>query len=53
VDPDVLIGDGVRLLSHVTLSGRATVGARTVVHPFASLGLLPQNLKYRGKPSLL
>ncbi len=30
--------DGVRLLSHVTVTGITTIGARTVVHPQAALG---------------
>ena len=30
--------EGVRLLSHVTVTGITTIGARTVVHPHAALG---------------
>ncbi len=32
------LGDGVRLLSHATVLGRTTLGARAVVHPGAVLG---------------
>jgi UDP-N-acetylglucosamine acyltransferase len=53
VGPDVTLGDGVRLMSHVVIEGHTTVGAQTVVHPFASLGLTPQHLHYRGEPTRL
>ncbi len=44
------LGDGVRLVSHVSLAGDTTVGARTAIFPFASIGHQPQDLKYRGEP---
>ena len=34
----VRLGDGVRLLSHVTITGVTGIGARSVVHPHAALG---------------
>lgn len=34
----VTLQDGVRLLSHVTVTGVTSIGARTVVHPQAALG---------------
>jgi UDP-N-acetylglucosamine acyltransferase len=48
VGPHVTIGDGWRLLAHVNLTGHTAVGARTVIHPFASLGSPPQSVHYRG-----
>ncbi len=53
VGPDVALGDGVHLLSHVVVAGRTTIGARTRVFPFASLGHEPQDLKYKGEASTL
>jgi UDP-N-acetylglucosamine acyltransferase len=44
------LGDGVRLVSHVSIAGDTSVGARTVIYPFASIGHPPQDLKYRGEP---
>ena len=44
------LGDGVRLVSHVSLAGDTTVGARTRIFPFAAIGHPPQDLKYRGEP---
>src|SRR5262245_9866747 len=48
VGPDVVIGEGCRLASHVNVAGCTTIGARTVIAPFASLGTPPQSVKYRG-----
>jgi UDP-N-acetylglucosamine acyltransferase len=53
VGPDVAIGDGGRLLAHVHLAGHTTIGARTVIYPFASLGTPPQSVKYKGGPTRL
>ena len=44
------LGDGVRLVSHVSFAGDTMVGARTAIFPFASIGHQPQDLKYRGEP---
>jgi UDP-N-acetylglucosamine acyltransferase len=53
VGPHVNLGDGCRLHAHVNLTGHTTIGARTVIHPFASLGSPPQSVKYRGGPTRL
>jgi UDP-N-acetylglucosamine acyltransferase len=53
VGPEVTLGDGVRLLSHVVVAGKTTIGARTRVFPFASLGHEPQDLKFKGEPVIL
>jgi UDP-N-acetylglucosamine acyltransferase len=50
IGPQVALGDGVRLVSHVSLAGDTSVGARTRIFPFASIGHPPQDLKYRGEP---
>src|SRR5215475_10210941 len=50
---EVTLGEGVELVSHVTVAGRTTVGARTRIFPFASIGHQPQDLKYKGEPSTL
>ena len=50
IGPQTTLGDGVRLVSHVSLAGDTIVGARTVIYPFASIGHPPQDLKYRGEP---
>ena len=53
VGAHVTLGDGCRLIAHVHLTGHTTIGARTVIHPFASLGTPPQSVKYRGGPTRL
>jgi UDP-N-acetylglucosamine acyltransferase len=53
IGPHVNVGDGCRLHAHVNLTGHTTIGARTVIHPFASLGSAPQSVKYRGGPTRL
>src|SRR3546814_14181385 len=49
----VSVDEGVRLLSHVVIDGRTTIGARPRIYPFTSLGQPPQDLKYKGEPSEL
>jgi UDP-N-acetylglucosamine acyltransferase len=53
IGPHVSVGDGCRLLAHVNLTGHTTIGPRTVIHPFASLGSPPQSFSYRGGPTKL
>jgi UDP-N-acetylglucosamine acyltransferase len=53
VGANVSVGDGCRLIAHVNLTGHTTIGQRTVIHPFASLGSPPQSLSYRGGPTKL
>ena len=53
VGPDVVLEDECRLISHVVVAGRTTIGPRTTIYPFASIGMPPQDLKYKGEPSRL
>jgi UDP-N-acetylglucosamine acyltransferase len=53
VGPDVTLGAGCELISHAVVAGRTTIGARTRIFPFASVGHQPQDLKYSGEPSTL
>ncbi len=53
IGPNVVLESGVQLASHVVVDGHTVIGANTVVHPFASLGLPPQHLRYKGEPSRL
>jgi len=50
VGPEVELAEGVALVSHVSVAGTTTIGARTRIFPFASVGHPPQDLKYRGEP---
>jgi UDP-N-acetylglucosamine acyltransferase len=51
VGPDVEIGPGTRLISHVSLTGCTTLGAQNVVYPFCSIGGEPQDVSYKGTPT--
>lgn len=53
VGRDVVLGDGVEIVSHAIVAGRTTVGARTRIFPFASIGHQPQDLKFKGEASTL
>jgi UDP-N-acetylglucosamine acyltransferase len=53
VGPHVAVCDGCRLVAHVHLSGHTSIGPRTVIYPFASLGSPPQSVSYRGEPTRL
>lgn len=53
VGPKVILGDQVCLESHVSVMGRTHIGARTVIYPFASIGVYPQDLKYNGEDGVL
>ncbi|POR55361.1 acyl-ACP--UDP-N-acetylglucosamine O-acyltransferase [Bosea psychrotolerans] len=53
VGPDVTLADNVELISHVAVSGITSIGERTKLYPFASIGHPPQDVKYRGEPSTL
>lgn len=48
VGPKAKIGRGTRLESHVTITGRVTLGAFNRVSPGAVLGGDPQDISYRG-----
>lgn len=53
IGPDAELGGNVRLHSHVVIAGRTVIGEGTEIFPFASLGHIPQDKKYKGEPSRL
>ena len=53
VGGNVVIADGVELVSHVAVSGTTKIGAGSKIYPFASVGFPPQDLKYHGEKSKL
>ena len=52
IGSEVVLGEDCTLISHVVLDGRTRIGARNVFHPFCSIGVSPQDLKYGGEPTL-
>jgi UDP-N-acetylglucosamine acyltransferase len=53
VGPDVSLAEGVHVGPHAILTGRTTIGAGTRIFPFATVGVTPQDLKYRGEQTEL
>ncbi|MDB5613682.1 MAG: lpxA [Devosia sp.] len=53
VGANVVLHDGVELVSHVSIDGHTEIGAGTQIYPFASIGHKPQDLKYHGEASRL
>jgi UDP-N-acetylglucosamine acyltransferase len=51
VGPDVTIEDNVTLISHVVAEGHTRIGAGTIFYPFSTVGMAPQDLKYKGEPT--
>lgn len=53
VGPNVKLAGGCKLHSHVVIEGHTVLGANCEVFPFASLGHIPQDMKYSGEESRL
>ena len=53
VGPDVVIEGDVTLKSHVVVTGDTVVGEGTTIFPFAVVGEVPQDLKFKGEASRL
>ncbi len=53
VGPNVQIGEGTELQSHVNITGNTIIGSNTKIFPFASIGTSPQDLKYKGEQTKL
>jgi UDP-N-acetylglucosamine acyltransferase len=53
IGPEVTLGDGVEVKSHAVVTGWTEVGADTVIFPHATVGEVPQDLKYRGEHTRL
>ena len=49
----VVLGDEVKVHSHVVVTGNTTIGRGTEIFPFASIGHIPQDLKFGGEESFL
>ena len=51
IGPEAEIGSGARLISHVIVDGLTRVGEAAVIYPFCTVGMAPQDLKYKGEPT--
>jgi len=53
VGPDAKLGDGVTLNCFVVISGDTEIGEDCTLFPFACIGEIPQDLKFRGEKTKL
>ncbi|MEM7440349.1 MAG: acyl-ACP--UDP-N-acetylglucosamine O-acyltransferase [Pseudomonadota bacterium] len=53
IGPEVTLAAGVELKSHAVVEGWTEVGEGTVIFPFASIGHVPQDLKFAGERTRL
>ncbi len=51
VGANVRIARGTKLLSHVVIDGNTEIGEDNTIFPFAVIGGVPQDLKYKGEPT--
>ena len=51
VGSDVVLEDGVELVSHAVIDGYTLIGADAKIFPFATIGMAPQDVKYRDEPT--
>lgn len=53
IGPNVIIGDGCDIRSHVVINGPTTIGANNSIYQFASVGEECQDKKYAGEDTRL
>src|SRR6056297_1953846 len=49
----VIIGEGTTVAPHVVIEGRTEIGCFNQIFQFASIGAIPQDLKFKGEESTL
>lgn len=53
IGPEVTLGPNVAVKSHAVVTGWTEIGADTVIFPHATVGEVPQDLKYQGERTRL
>jgi len=53
IGPRVRIGKGCRFESHIVVEGPTEIGEDNYFYPFGTIGLQPQDLKFRGEETFL
>ncbi|MEW6001060.1 MAG: acyl-ACP--UDP-N-acetylglucosamine O-acyltransferase [Nitrospirota bacterium] len=49
IGEDVTIKKGTKLISNVIIEGNTEIGENCIIYPFTSIGLPPQDTKYKGE----
>ena len=50
---NIKIDNNTKLKSHVTISGKTSIGKNNIFYPFSNIGCDPQDLKFKGEDSEL
>lgn len=53
IGSNIVLGDNSKIHSNVVIQGRTEIGPGTEIFPFASIGQVPQDLKFKGEKSRL
>jgi UDP-N-acetylglucosamine acyltransferase len=53
IGPDVVLGSGCKLVSHVVITGKTTIGKGNTFYPNVALGCPPQDKKFKNDPTRL
>jgi UDP-N-acetylglucosamine acyltransferase len=53
IGANVELGENCRLISHVAIEGPTKIGSHNSFFPFCAIGMDPQDVTYRGEPTLL
>ena len=53
IGPNIEIGEGTEIQSHVSIIGNTIIGKNNKIYPFASIGNDPQDLKFNGEQTNL
>jgi UDP-N-acetylglucosamine acyltransferase len=53
IGPEVVLGASVVVKSHAVVTGWTEIGDHTVIFPFATVGEVPQDLKFKGERTRL
>jgi UDP-N-acetylglucosamine acyltransferase len=51
IGPDVRIGSNCKIGASAVIDGHTTIGDGNEIFPYASIGMAPQDLKYKGEPT--
>lgn len=51
IGPHVVVEPAAQIHAHVVVDGHTRIGAGAVLFPFCTVGLAPQDMKYRGEPT--
>ncbi len=53
IESEVIIGKNTNIMNHNTIFSGTTIGENNTVHPYCTLGNIPQDLKYAGAKTAL